>query len=232
MAEQIGNLKIDVYEEQMKVQQAELKHLQAQINPHFFMNSLNIVFHLVELQKYGLIKKMIGHLVSYFRFIMSTNDTWIALASELNHIRNYIEIQMVMYPDKLVYQEKLPKELESTLIPPLLIQPFVENAIKHGFINNTKPFEVGITVEEEAGMNGDSYIVIQIWDSGPGFSEQQLERLNLGLYEKKPTDRHLGIWNVYRRMMMFYDNRARLTFHNAPEGGGVVEIRLPVQRGL
>ncbi|MBY0009971.1 sensor histidine kinase [Paenibacillus typhae] len=232
MAEQIGNLKIDVYEEQMKVQQAELKHLQAQINPHFFMNSLNIVFHLVELQKYGLIKKMIGHLVSYFRFIMSTNDTWIALASELNHIRNYIEIQMVMYPDKLIYQEKLPKELESTLIPPLLIQPFVENAIKHGFINNTKPFEVGITVEEEAGKNGDSYIFIQIRDSGPGFSEHQLERLNLGLYEKKPTDRHLGIWNVYRRMMMFYDNRARLTFHNAPEGGGVVEIRLPVQRGL
>ncbi|QSF45056.1 sensor histidine kinase [Paenibacillus tianjinensis] len=232
MAEQIGNLKIDVYEEQMKVQQAELKHLQAQINPHFFMNSLNIVFHLVELQKYSLIKKMIGHLVSYFRFIMNTNDTWITLSSELNHIRNYIEIQMVMYPDKLTYQEQLPKELEHTLIPPLLIQPFVENAMKHGFINNTKPFEVVITVGEEAGTNGDSCIAIQIKDSGPGFSERQLEMLNLGVYEKKPTDRHLGIWNVYRRMMMFYDNRARLAFHNAPEGGGVVEIRLPIQRGL
>lgn len=117
MAEQIGNLKIDVYEEQMKVQQAELKHLQAQINPHFFMNSLNIVFHLVELKQYSLIKKMIGHLVSHFRFIMNTNDTWIPLLSELNHIQNYIEIQMVMYPNKLSYQVQLPKELEYTLIP-------------------------------------------------------------------------------------------------------------------
>lgn len=232
MAEQIRNLKIDIYEEQMKVQQAELKHLQAQINPHFFMNSLNIVFHLVELQKYSLIKKMIVHLVSYFRFIMNTNDTWITLSSELNHIRNYIEIQMVMYPDKLFYQVQLPKELENMLIPPLLIQPFVENAIKHGFINNSKPFEVILTVGEEVGKNGESYICILIKDSGPGFSGHQLEILNLGLYEKKPTDHHLGIWNVYSRMLMFYNNRASLTFLNAPEGGAVVEIRLPIQRGL
>lgn len=232
MAEQIGNLKIDIYEEQMKVQQAELKHLQAQINPHFFMNSLNIVFHLVELQKYSLIKKMIVHLVSYFRFIMNTNDTWITLSSELNHIRNYIEIQMVMYPDRLSYQVQLPKELEKTLIPPLLIQPFVENAIKHGFINNSKPFEIILTVEEEAGKNGESCIYILVKDSGPGFTGDQLEILNHGLYEKKPTDRHLGIWNVYRRMLMFYNNRASLTFLNAPEGGAVVEIRLPIQRGL
>lgn len=232
MAEQIGNLKIDIYEEQMKVQQAELKHLQAQINPHFFMNSLNIVFHLVELQKYSLIKKMIVHLVSYFRFIMNTNDTWITLSSELNHIRNYIEIQMVMYPDRLSYQVQLPKELEKTLIPPLLIQPFVENAIKHGFINNSKPFEIILTVGEEAGKNRESCIYILIKDSGPGFTGDQLEILNHGLYEKKPTDRHLGIWNVYRRMLMFYNNRASLTFLNAPDGGAVVEIRLPIQRGL
>lgn len=232
MAEHIGNLKIDVYEEQMKVQQAELKHLQAQINPHFFMNSLNIVFHLVELQKYSLIKKMISHLVSHFRFIMNTNSTWIPLLSELKHIQNYIEIQMVMYPDKLSYQVHLPKELESNLIPPLLIQPFVENAIKHGFVNNAKPFEVVITVREEAGENSDACIVIQVQDSGPGFSALQLEMLNLGLYEQKPTDHHLGIWNVYRRMLMFYNNRARLTFHNIPDGGAVVEIRLPAQREL
>lgn len=232
MAEQIGNLKIDVYEEQMKVQQAELKHLQAQINPHFFMNSLNIVFHLVELQKYSLIKKMISHLVSHFRFIMNTNGSWIPLLSELKHIQNYIEIQMVMYPDKLSYQVHLPKELESNLIPPLLIQPFVENAIKHGFVNNAKPFEIVITVREEAGENSEACIAIQIRDSGPGFTALQLEMLNQGLYEQKPTDHHLGIWNVYRRMLMFYNNRARLTFHNTPDGGAVVEIRLPAQREL
>ncbi|MBO9599582.1 MAG: histidine kinase, partial [Cohnella sp.] len=169
MAEQIGDLKIDVYEEKMKVQQAELKHLQAQINPHFFMNSLNIVYHLVELQRYGLIKKMIGHLVSYFRFIMSTNDAWITLSSELQHIRNYMEIQMVMYPDKLSFHERLPKAFEDMLVPPLLVQPFVENAIKHGFINNVKPFAVHIEVGSEADKDGVPYASILIRDSGPGF---------------------------------------------------------------
>lgn len=227
MAEQIGDLKIDVYEEQMKVQQAELKHLQAQINPHFFMNSLNIVYHLVELKKYSLIKKVISHLVSYFRFIMSTNDTWITLTSELNHIRNYMEIQMVMYPDRLDFHEQLPKELENVLVPPLLIQPFVENAIKHGFINNSQPFRVSITVKEDE----ESCIAIQIKDSGPGFSGQQLDELNLGLYEKDPTDRQIGIWNVRRRLNMFYDQRAELSFHNDPQGGGVVDIKLPMRGG-
>lgn len=231
MAEQIGNLKIDIYEEQMKVQQAELKHLQAQINPHFFMNSLNIVYHLVELKKYSLIKKVIGHLVSYFRFIMSTNDTWIPLTSELSHIRNYMEIQMVMYPGKLDYHEQVPKELENVLVPPLLIQPFVENAIKHGFIDNSKPFRVSVTVREETRNDHEACIAIQISDSGPGFSEQQLEILNLGVYEKDPTDRQIGIWNVRRRMIMFYDNRAELSFHNDPQGGGVVNIKLPIRGG-
>jgi len=232
MAEQIGNLKIFVYEEQMKVQQAELKHLQAQINPHFFMNSLNIVFHLVELQKYSLIKKMISHLVSYFRFIMSTNDTWITLVSECNHIRNYMEIQMVMYPNKLSFHERVPKELENVLVPPLLVQPFVENAMKHGFINNAKHFEVNVTVSKETSKDGNSCMAIEIRDSGSGFSEQQLVMLNLGLYEKEPIDRQLGIWNVRRRLIMFYDGRANIAFRNDPQGGGIVNIKLPMQRRL
>ncbi|RUS47383.1 histidine kinase [Cohnella sp. AR92] len=230
MAEQIGDLKIDVYEEKMKVQQAELKHLQAQINPHFFMNSLNIVFHLVELQKYPLIKKMIGHLVSYFRFIMSTNDSWITLASEMNHIRHYMEIQMVMYPDKLTFEERLPKELEDTLVPPLLVQPFVENAIKHGFVNNLLPFKVSITASTEAGNDGEPCLVIQIGDSGPGFDAERLESLNAGWYEKEPTDRHLGIWNVRRRLNMFFDERASLAFRNGPQGGGIVEMKIPMAK--
>ena len=175
---------------------------------------------------------MIAHLVSYFRFIMSTNDTWITLTSELNHIRNYMEIQMVMYPGKLSFQDRFPKELENALIPPLLVQPFVENAIKHGFINNTKPFRVNITINEEVGKDDALCMVIQISDSGPGFSELQLERLNLGLYEKDPTDRQLGIWNVRRRLSMFYNEQASITFCNDPQGGGVIKIMLPIHRGL
>lgn len=229
MAAQIGDLKIDVYEERMKVQQAELKHLQAQINPHFFMNSLNIVYHLVELQKYGLIQKMIGHLVAYFRFIMSTNDSWIALSSEMNHIRNYMEIQMVMYPDKLDYRESLPEKGKDMLVPPLLVQPFVENAMKHGFVDNAKPFGLRIEVSEEDG--GDApRLTIRIKDTGPGFDERQLESLNAGLYERDPTDRQLGIWNVRRRLAMFYGDQASLSFRNDPGGGGEVELKLPVGR--
>lgn len=227
MAGQIGDLKIGVYEEKMKTQQAEMKHLQAQINPHFFMNSLNIVYQLVELQKFDLIKKMITHLVSYFRFIMNTNEAWIPLASELNHIRNYMEIQMVMYPRKLVFQEVLPPELEDTPVPPLLVQPFVENAIKHGFMNHAKPFELSVSVSKEEGEGG-TYMTVRISDTGPGFSEELLDELNRGIYEKQPTDRQLGVWNVRRRLTMAYDIQATLRFRNGSEGGGIVEMSLPL----
>ncbi|MEK0313291.1 sensor histidine kinase [Cohnella sp. 56] len=230
MAAQIGHLKIDVYEEKMKAQQAELKHLQAQINPHFFMNSLNVVYHLVELQRYPLIKKMVSHLVSYFRFAMSTNDTWITLADELNHIRNYMEIQRVMYPDKLTYDEQLPEQFERALVPPLLIQPFVENAMKHGFTNNLRPFSVGVTVSEEPGQQPSSRMVIHIRDTGAGLSAQQLDMLNHRWHEHEPTDRQLGIWNVRRRMKMVYGERATLSFSNDSKSGAIVEMKIPCQR--
>ncbi|WP_168735824.1 sensor histidine kinase [Cohnella fermenti] len=227
MAEQIGALKIDVYEEKMKGQQAELKHLQAQINPHFFMNSLNIVYHLVELKQYPLIKQMIRHLVAYFRFMMNTNDRWIALADEVAHIRNYMDIQMMMYPDKLSFDLQLPEELERTPLPPLLVQPFVENAFKHGFVEVTRPFKVAIVISREDGQDGNGSVVIRVDDSGPGFAPDRLNRLNEGIYEKEPTDRQLGIWNVRRRLAMYYAGRAELIFRNDACGGGSVEIRLP-----
>ncbi|WP_270169916.1 sensor histidine kinase [Paenibacillus sp. SYP-B4298] len=231
MAEQIGDLKIGVYEEQMKVQQAELKHLQAQINPHFFMNSLNIVYQLVELKQLGLSQKMLSHLVSYFRFIMNTNDAWIPLLSEVNHIRNYIEIQMVMYPGKLTFHEQLPQELEGMLVPPLLVQPFVENAMKHGFVSNAKPFELGLSAERVIVEEGTEQVAIRVRDSGPGFTLEQLDMLNRGAYEREPTDRQLGIWNVRRRLAMAYEGKAQLTFDNHPQGGARVELILPVHRG-
>lgn len=230
MAEQIGDLKIGVYEEQMKVQHAELKHLQAQINPHFFMNSLNIVYQLVELQQLALSQKMVRHLVSYFRFIMNTNDAWIPLHSELGHIRNYIDIQMVMYPGKLSFREHVPEALGQMLVPPLLVQPFVENAMKHGFVSNAKPFELALEVEERISAEGKREAAIRVSDSGPGFSDEQLELLNSGIYEREPTDRQLGVWNVRRRLVMTYGDEAKLSFGNRPQGGGEVTLILPVQR--
>ncbi len=99
MMEQIQELRIHVYEEQLNKQKAELQHLQLQINPHFFMNSLNIIYNLALVKNYALIQEMAISLVQYFRYMFRSNLTFLPLKDELQHIRNYIRIQELRFLD-------------------------------------------------------------------------------------------------------------------------------------
>lgn len=118
MMDQIQQLKISVYEEQMNKQRAELKQLQTEINPHFFMNSLNIIFSLAQTKDFELIEEMTICLRKYFRFIFQSNRTFVTLSEELEHVRNYIRIQEVRYPEIFSYEIKVDDSLLNILIPP------------------------------------------------------------------------------------------------------------------
>jgi two-component system sensor histidine kinase YesM len=106
-------LKINVYEEMMKAQEAEFKHLQAQINPHFYLNSLNVIYSLSSLGENRLVERMTEHLADYFRFITRAHRDSITVEEELEHIRNYLEIQSLRFPEKLAYRIDLPEELRT-----------------------------------------------------------------------------------------------------------------------
>jgi two-component system sensor histidine kinase YesM len=149
MVDQIENLKISVYEEKIRVQQAEFKHLQVQINPHFYMNSLNIIYNLAALKDTKSVQKMSLHLADYFRFIMRTNRTTMTLKDEIDHIRNYLEIQVMRYPDNLTFDLQLPESYSQYAIPPLIVQPFVENAVIHGFTKQYGTYVIQVKAEQD-----------------------------------------------------------------------------------
>lgn len=227
MAEQIRALKINVYEEKLRVQQAEYKHLQVQINPHFYMNSLNIIYNLAVLKDFHTLKKMALHLADYFRFTIHSNRSLITLAEELKHIGNYMEIQRLRYPDNLTYTIDLPEEFRELELPPLTVQPFVENAIIHGFKNRNLPFDIRIRAERSTGEEGTEHMELTVRDTGVGFSQEWLSEFSATDWRGMQGE-HVGIWNVIRRLHIQYGDDAAVALGNA-EQGAEVRICLPLR---
>ncbi|OMF17134.1 hypothetical protein BK131_03955 [Paenibacillus amylolyticus] len=232
MTSEIRHLKIDVYEEQLRTREAEFKQLQMQINPHFYLNSLNIIHSLASLQKHELVQQMAGHLADYFRFSLRAGKRVIRLDEELEHIRHYLEIQKLRFPSRLDFELDIEPDLGKYVIPPLTIQPFVENAIIHGFQRRTQPFFIRIVACRGKMLSGcleQTVLQLMIVDNGVGFDEELLERLQQGQYAEDPGGQHIGIWNVAHRLLVKYGDQASLQFRNEADNGAAVIIDLPAQ---
>ncbi|WP_337102591.1 sensor histidine kinase [Paenibacillus sp. YIM B09110] len=230
MMEQIQELRIHVYEEQLSKQKAELQHLQLQINPHFFMNSLNIVYNLALVKNFELIQEMTLCLVQYFRYMFRSNLSFVPLKDEIQHIRNYARIQELRFPNKLSFEFGSPDFLKSTLVPPLVIQSFVENAVKHTSVTSNSPIRISVLIDIDESGN-EPLLAISVRDTGKGYPEDILKEIRAG---QRVIDaqggEHIGIWNVQRRLGLLYGDRASISFENSEDpSGAVVRILLPLQ---
>lgn len=232
MAEQIERLKIDIYEEQLRVQRAEYKHLQVQINPHFYMNCLNIIYNLAALKDYKSVQKLSLHLADYFRFLMQSHRSVVRLEDEIGHVKNYLEIHKLRYVTKLDYDIEVDPRHLGIEISPLMIQPFVENAIIHGFNRREQDgsvFRVRIVSEYDAD-EPERYVRIVVSDNGSGFPADLLRELESGDYLSGAGEQHIGIWNILRRFKMLYGGDGSISFRNGETRGAIVEIKLPASR--
>lgn len=227
MIGEIRDLKINVYEEKLNHQRAELKHLQLQINPHFFLNSLNIIYNLATVKDYAVIQEMTKCLVAYFRFMFRSNSYIVTLRDELAHTRNYLRIQQLRFPGHLSYRIEAPEELLDSGIPPLVIQTIVENSIKYA-VNLDGMLEIAVRASAEEGPE-PGRLIIRIEDSGAGYPEEVLAKLESDEETISEEGENVGIWNVKRRLRLLYKRNADIRFFNAPEGGAAVEIRIPTE---
>lgn len=222
MVGRIESLNRDVLQQTEKTYRAEIRHLQAQINPHFFQNSLNIIYSLAALGRTELIQQITLYLADYFRFIMRSGDTPVTMAEELKHVSNYMEIQKVRYAGSIDYSITCPDELTRICILPLTIQPLVENSVVHGF-TAVRPFRVAVNVYQEGPQ-----VLIDISDNGNGIDEAILRRLN-SKAENDTYDRHdqIGIWNVVMRLRRYIGDRSRVVFYSVVDEGTLARIEIP-----
>ncbi|MDF2924673.1 MAG: sensor histidine kinase [Paenibacillaceae bacterium] len=229
MAAQIEGLKISVYEEQLRVQQAEYKRLQAQINPHFFVNSLNVAHSFISLGRNGLAAEMLEHLAEYYRYIVRTDSGGVTLEEEMQLVRSYLEIQRMRYMNRLDYSISVPEPYALCLIPQLTLLTLIENCLIHGF-KEEEPLFIALEVsalERESGR----YLLIEVADNGNGFSTEALEQLAHKRFWGGTGRDHIGIWNVYRRMLLEYEEGLEMEFRNREPGGAEVRLRIPVAYG-
>ncbi|WP_256758088.1 sensor histidine kinase [Cohnella sp. WQ 127256] len=224
MMSQIHRLRINVYEEQLTNQRTELKLLQLQLNPHFLMNSLNIMHSLAFMKRFELIQELSINLVQYFRYMLRSNVMFVPLKDELKHGQNYLRIQELRFQDQLTYEIKCPDLYMNFEVPPLIIQTFVENTVKHA-VTMDEPLHLGIEVK----MVRDpmACLKITISDTGNGFPESVLETMRKGEQIQDENGEHIGIWNVQRRLGLLYHGEARIEFSNR-QTGAYIDIWLPL----
>ena len=227
MTAEIAHLKIDVYEEKLKKQEAKMQLMQSQIKPHFFLNSLTTILGFAQAKDYEMVQKMTLCLSKHFRYILY-RDNMISLEEELEHIQNYLEIQKIKKQTGFQYEICVEDELYEEEIPILSLQTLVENALKHSLKDEVK---IIISGKIERRVK-EEYLVLCVEDNGGGFSEEVLEKLN----RRQPitsgqADGGIGLYNVWQRLEILYDQRATMYFSNREEGGACVEMRLPRGQG-
>lgn len=228
MMTQIEELRISVYEEQINKQKAELQHLQLQINPHFFMNSLNIIYTLARSGKTKVIEEITLCLVQYFRYMFRSNLSVVPLQDELKHVRNYLRIQELRSPTGLIPSIEVHDNVADVFVPPLLIQSFVENTIKHAVTLDT-PVYLFIDIRMDHS-GGASRVHIEIRDTGGGFSQEMLQRLRGNEPIRDDQGEHIGIRNIQQRLYLLYEGQADIIFYNGNPSGAIIEIHLPLEQ--
>lgn len=229
MIRQLRDTKIAAYESEMERQRIWMRYLSQQIQPHFVLNTLNILYSY-EPEEYRLIQKMILCLSKYFRYIVKVHSDFVELRQELDHIKNYFQIQLARYPDRFYYYVEAQEGMDHLLIPPLIIQNFTENSIKYS-ISMQKKISIYVLVEffEEDKMR------IRIADTGNGLSSEVLDAIERFRRTRKYQEElGVGIQNAIERLDILYHGIPKIQFYNSTSGGATIDIIMPcrVKEGM
>ncbi len=203
------------------LQDAEIKALQAQINPHFLFNAINTVVALIRTNP-ATARKVLVSLGSYIRQnLKSSLNKWNTLENELKHVQAYLTVVQARFSNKLQVEIDIPQNLYHLLLPPLTLQPLVENAVQHGFDKITEQSAVAICAVQK-----NNYALIQVKDNGKGIAPEILPTL-LEPEKRKTTD-GIGLINVHSRLVGLFGAHCGLQIKSTLGEGTTVTFKLPI----
>ncbi len=217
MTGRIRQLKIEKYEGELEVQKATMQYLQLQIKPHFYANMFNIIYSLAQRREYEMIQKVSAAVVRYSRYMFHDASELVELERELKHVRDYMEIQEIRYMRQISCRMEVPEELHDVLVPPFVIQSYVENSVKYAF-SSQKDCRIRIDAQTDEKRE---YVTLVIRDNGAGYPEELLA----SDWKHEGEEGHIGLTSVCRRLKLIYGEKAKLWLSN--EGGAVTTIRIP-----
>jgi len=217
------------YERQLREQEigklateAELRALRSQINPHFLFNALTTIGYLIQTAPERALDTLM-RLTSLLRGVLRSESEFTTLGREMELVESYLDIERARFDERLRVKLEVPVALKSLRVPPLLLQPVVENAVKHGIAPERRGGQVTVTARmdrDDRESRERLMLVLIIRDSGAGVSAAELQR---------GRDLGVGLTNIERRLACYYGDAARLSIVSAPGAGTTVEIHLPAQ---
>ena len=226
LIDEVHALELDNYVQKTKRQEAELGFAQQQIRPHFFINCLNVIYSMAQLNKKQNIQDLCVDISDYMRLLFQANTDLVPVLQELDMIDKYLKVMNSVYGQDFMYSLTKECELAGDIMPPLLIQTFVENSIKHG--GKEERLFISVVIKKECSVNTNK-LCISIQDSGIGFPEEVLEKLNRGEEIQKTAGHQIGIQNVLQRLKLIYETDYELLFQNLGSGAKVT-IRIPERK--
>ena len=215
--------------EQENLKKAEMRALQAQINPHFLYNTLDTIIWMAESKKNKQVIEIVSALSKFFRISLSKGRDWITIAEEIEQTRSYLTIQKIRYRDVLDFNIDFDEGVSDNTILKLILQPLVENALYHGIKNKRQ----GGTINVRAKMKNPNEVLLEVEDDGIGFTEEKLKQLKAELADDSGEIRMesgFGIGNVNKRIKLYYGKQYGLTVKSEYNTGTCVTLVIPAKK--
>lgn len=222
MIRQMKKLTDDMVMEQKEKRKSALDALQSQINPHFLYNTLDSVIWMIEGERYKDAISMITALSKLFRISLSKGNNVITIHDEIEHAKNYLNIQQFRFRNKFVADIDVDPAIENNATIKLIVQPLLENAIYYGMEHMD-----GDGVITLKGYEKDGEICISVSDNGMGIPEETLSTLLTDKARSRGRGSGIGLWNVNQRISLYFKGNYGLTIESELDEGTTVTIHLP-----
>lgn len=224
MIKRLKKLIDEKYKQKIKAQKAQLMALQAQINPHFMYNTLQMIGAMAVEDGSMDTYKMITNFSNTMRYNMKLDQDLVKIDEEIANLKNYLKIQEMRF-DSLEICYDLDKDILDKSIPKFTIQPVVENAFKYAFINNKRIWQIKIMIYQE------DYLYIKIQDNGIGIKEDKLKEINSYIKNFNEDEfldsENIGLKNINSRLKLFFGRKAGLEVKSKTGSGTEIVIKIP-----
>lgn len=205
----------------------EIKQLESQFNPHFLFNTLEMLRYTIKYDT-SVANKIIINISSLLRFSIENKSSEVSLQRDLLYTKNYLDIQKYRFGENFDYEIKAEESLENYYVPKLIIQPVIENAIKHGYTQVEKMIiYIRVkTVKEK--------LIISVYNNGKEIEKEILDEIREKLKNKKAEEfkNHIGLYNIFRRIQLMYGEKYGLRILSRKDKGTSVRVSLPLKSGV
>lgn len=221
MADTLQHLRLENINRELAAKQLQLSNLQLQIRPHFLLNTMNLLYTLIQNHEEAPAQEMILYLANYFRYMFRSGNNLSMFDREMALIREYLHISTFHYPDAFDISYQIDPCVSMVRVPSLLLHNFVENIISHSLVPGQIVHIVFFAQYE------DQQVTIQISDDGRGISPEDVEMINRAGFSDIESGQHVGIRNSVKRLRYYYGNEASLTVESSLNEGATFTINFP-----